>query len=78
MTEHVKHTKLSPSASHTGRRSEGKHMSIEEAVFVVLVIVGVTATILAASALAVDFFFPEHPRQPRPTQRAQATYRRAK
>jgi hypothetical protein len=28
--------------------------------------------------LAADFFFPEHPRQPRPVHRAQATYRRAK
>jgi len=51
-------------------------MSIEEAIFVTLVVVGVTATILAASALLADFFFPERPRQPRPIQRAQATYRR--
>jgi hypothetical protein len=53
-------------------------MSIEEAIFVTLAIVGIFATILAASALIADYFFPEHPRQPRPTQRAQATYRRAK
>lgn len=53
-------------------------MSIEEAVFVTLVIVGVTSMILAASALIADYFFPERPRPARPTQRAQATYRRAK
>jgi hypothetical protein len=53
-------------------------MSLEEALFTTLVIVGVTATILAASALIADFFFPEHPRPARPNQRAQATYRRAK
>ena len=53
-------------------------MSLEESIFITLVIVGVTATILAASALAADYFFPERPRQPRPTQRPQATYRRAK
>ncbi len=51
-------------------------MSIEEAVFVTLVITGVFAVILAVAALAADYFFPERPRQPRPTQRAQATYRR--
>jgi hypothetical protein len=51
-------------------------MSIEEAVFVVLVIVGVTATILAASALIADFFFGERPA--RPAQRAQATYRKGR
>jgi hypothetical protein len=50
---------------------------MQEAIFIVLVIVGVTATILAAAALIADYFFPETPRQPRPTQRAQATYRRA-
>ena len=50
---------------------------MQESIFVVLVIVGVISTILAASALIADFFFPEHPRQPRPAQRAQATYRRA-
>jgi hypothetical protein len=52
-------------------------MSIDEALFITLVIVGVTSTILAASALIADYFFPETPRQPRPIQRAQATYRRA-
>ena len=52
-------------------------MSIEEAIFVTLVITGVTATILAAAALAADYFFPERPRPARPSQRAQATYRRA-
>jgi hypothetical protein len=52
-------------------------MSIEEAIFVTLVIVGVTATIFAAAALLADFMFPEHQRQARPIQRAQATYRRA-
>jgi hypothetical protein len=49
-----------------------------EAIFVVLVIVGATATILALAALIADYFFPENPRPARPTQRAQATYRRAK
>ena len=68
---------ITPSASHTGRRSEGKHMSIEEAIFVTLVIVGIFATILAAAALAADYFFPERPRQARPSHRPQATYRRA-
>jgi hypothetical protein len=52
-------------------------MSLEEALFTTLVIVGVTATILAASALIADFFFPEHHRQARPSHRPQATYRRA-
>jgi hypothetical protein len=52
-------------------------MSIEEAIFVTLVITGVTATILALAALIADYIFPERPRQPRPIQRPQATYRRA-
>ena len=52
-------------------------MSIEEAIFVTLVIVGIFATILAAAALAANFFFPKTPRPARPVQRAQATYRRA-
>jgi hypothetical protein len=39
--------------------------------------VGGFATILAASALIADYFFPEHPRQARPSHRPQATYRRA-
>jgi hypothetical protein len=56
---------------------EGKAMNLDEALFITLTIVGVTATILAVAALAADYFFPERPRQPRPTQRAQATYRRA-
>ena len=49
---------------------------MQEAIFIVLVIVGVTATILAAAALAADFFFPERPRPARPIQRAQATYKK--
>jgi hypothetical protein len=49
-----------------------------EALFIVLVIVGATSTILALAALAADFFFPEHPRPARPIHRPQATYRRAK
>jgi hypothetical protein len=53
-------------------------MNLDEALFITLVIVGVTATILAAAALAADFFFPERPRPARRTQRAQATYRRPK
>jgi hypothetical protein len=53
-------------------------MSIEEAVFVTLAIVGATSTILALAALIADYIFPETPRQARPTQRAQATYRRPK
>ena len=51
-------------------------MSIEEAIFVTLVIVGIFATILAAAALAADFFFPERPRPARVHQRGQATYRK--
>ena len=77
MTEHVKHTKLSPSASHTGRRREGKHMNLDEALFITLVIVGATATVFALAALVADFFFPERPRPARPSHRPQATYRRA-
>ena len=53
-------------------------MNLDEALFITLVIVGVTATIMAASALIADFFFPERPRPARPIQRAQATYRRPK
>ena len=52
-------------------------MSIEEAVFVTLVIVGVTATILALAALIADYLFPERPRPARVHHRPQATYRRA-
>ena len=52
-------------------------MNLDEALFITLVIVGVTATILAAAALAADYFFPERPRPARLTHRAQATYRRA-
>jgi hypothetical protein len=52
-------------------------MNLDEALFITLVIVGVTSTILALAALLADLFFPEHPRPARPTQRAQATYRRA-
>jgi uncharacterized protein involved in outer membrane biogenesis len=52
-------------------------MSLEEALFTTLVIVGVTATILAAAALAADYFFPERPRPARIRQQSQATYRRA-
>ena len=48
-----------------------------ETIFIVLAIVGVTATILALAALLADYFFPETPSQDRPTQRAQATYKRA-
>jgi hypothetical protein len=51
-------------------------MSIEEAIFVTLVIVGIFATILAAAALAADFFFPERPRPARVNARGQATYRK--
>jgi hypothetical protein len=69
---------LLSTASHSGRHREGKTMSLEEALFTTLVIVGVTATILAASALIADYFFPETPRQARLTHRAQATYRRPK
>jgi hypothetical protein len=50
---------------------------MQEAIFITLAIVGVTSTILALAALIADYIFPEHPRQPRPTHRAQATYRRA-
>jgi hypothetical protein len=53
-------------------------MSIEEAIFVTLVIVGIFATILAAAALLADFMFHVHQRQARPSHRNQATYRRAK
>ena len=52
-------------------------MSIEEAVFVTLVITGVTAVIMAVAALAADYFFPERPRPARIRQQSQATYRRA-
>jgi hypothetical protein len=52
-------------------------MNLDEALFITLVIVGATATILAAAALLADFFFPERTHQPSPAQRAQATYRRA-
>ena len=48
-----------------------------EAIFVVLVIVGATSTILALAALIADYLFPERPRPARPIQRSQATYRRA-
>jgi hypothetical protein len=48
-----------------------------KALFIVLVIVGATSTILALAALAADFFFPETPRPARPSQRAQATYRKS-
>ena len=51
-------------------------MSLEESVFITLVIVGVTATILAASALIADFFFGERPA--RPIHRSQATYRKGR
>jgi hypothetical protein len=51
---------------------------MQEAIFTVLMITGATATVFALAALVADFFFPERPRQPRRTQRAQATYRRAK
>jgi hypothetical protein len=47
-----------------------------EAIFTILVIVGVTSTILAAAALLADFFFPETPRPARPSHRPQATYRK--
>ena len=50
---------------------------MQEAIFTVLMITGATATVFALAALVADYFFPETPRQPRPTQRAQATYRRA-
>ena len=49
---------------------------MREAIFAVLVVLGTTATILALAALIADYFFPETPRPARPTQRAQATYRR--
>jgi hypothetical protein len=52
-------------------------MNLDEALFITLVITGATATVFALAALVADYFFPEHPRQPRPAQRAQATYRRA-
>ena len=51
---------------------------MQEAIFTVLVIVGVTSTILALAALIADYFFPERPRPARVHQRSQATYRRAK
>jgi len=51
---------------------------MSEALFVVLVIVGATSTILALAALIADYFFPETPRPARPSHRPQATYRRAK
>jgi uncharacterized protein involved in outer membrane biogenesis len=50
---------------------------MQEAIFTVLVIVGVTATILALAALIADYFFPERPRPVLVRQRSQATYRRA-
>jgi hypothetical protein len=49
-----------------------------EALFIVLVIVGATSTILALAALIADYLFPECPRPVRIRQRSQATYRRAK
>jgi len=49
-----------------------------EAIFVVLVIVGVTSTILAAAALVADFFFPERPRPVRIRHQSQATYRKGR
>jgi hypothetical protein len=48
-----------------------------EAIFVVMVIVGATSTILALAALIADYLFPERPRRARPSHRPQATYRRA-
>ena len=51
---------------------------MQEAIFTVLMITGATATVFALAALVADYFFPEHPRQSRPAQRPQATYRRAK
>jgi hypothetical protein len=51
---------------------------MQEAIFTVLMITGATATVFALAALVADFFFPEHPRQARPSHRPQATYRRAK
>jgi hypothetical protein len=50
---------------------------MQEAIFTVLVIVGVTSTILALAALVADFFFPERPRPARIRHQSQATYRRA-
>jgi hypothetical protein len=52
-------------------------MNIDEALFITLAIVGATSTILALAALVADYIFPDRPRQPRPVQRSQATYRRA-
>jgi hypothetical protein len=46
-----------------------------EAIFVVLVIVGATSTILALAALLADFMFPER-QHPQPPQRSQATYKK--
>ena len=51
---------------------------MQEAIFTVLMITGATATVFALAALVADYFFPERPRQARPVQRSQATYRRAK
>lgn len=51
---------------------------MQEALFVTLVIVGVTSMILAAAALIADYFFPERPRQPIATHRAQATKKASK
>jgi hypothetical protein len=51
-------------------------MNLDEALFITLAIVGVTATILAASALIADFFFGERPA--RPIHRSQATYRKGR
>jgi hypothetical protein len=47
-----------------------------EAIFVVLVIVGVTSTILALAALIADYLFPERPRPARIRHQSQATYKK--
>jgi len=53
-------------------------MSLEESVFITLVIVGVTATILALAALIADYLFPERPRPVRIRHQSQATYRKGR
>jgi hypothetical protein len=52
-------------------------MNLDEALFITLVITGVTAMVFAAAALLADFMFHVHQRQARPSHRNQATYRRA-
>jgi hypothetical protein len=51
-------------------------MNLDEALFITLVITGVTAMVFATAALIAEFFFGERPARPSP--RSQATYRRPK